>query len=227
MRIIFLPCKTFGLLLGLFLILILFSVVNTADAVLDLGISIGEEGVKSFYVAVGDYYRVPQRDVIIIRERHIDDEEIPVVFFLAGRARVTPAAIIDLRVAGRSWMDITLHLGLSPEIFYVPVDTAKIGPPYGKAYGYYKNRPKKEWRHLKFSDSDVVDLVNLRFISDYYKYSPEEVIKLRGKGKNFVAISSDITKEKKGHKEKIEKIKDGKEERKEGKERHKGKGRAH
>ena len=207
----------------LLLSLILLPGVNTADAGFDLGISVGDEGVKSFYLAVGDYYRVPQREVMMIRERHIDDEEIPVVLFLASRIRVAPATIIDMRLAGKSWMDITLRFGLSPEIFYIPVDAAKIGPPYGKAYGYYKTKPKKEWKHMKFSDNDVVDLVNLRFISEHYKCSPEEVIKMRGKGKKFTAINNDIEKEKKGRKEKI---KEEKEERKqEKKEKHKGKGR--
>lgn len=207
----------------LLLSLILFPGVNTADAGFDLGVSVGDEGVKSFYLAVGDYYRVPQREVMMIRERHIDDEEIPVVLFLASRIRVAPATIIDLRLAGKSWMDISLRFGLSPEIFYIPVDAAKIGPPYGKAYGYYKTKPKKEWKHMKFSDADVVDLVNLRFVSEHYKYPPEEVIKMRGKGKKFTAINNDIEKEKKGRKEKI---KEEKEERKqEKKEKHNGKGR--
>lgn len=184
----------------LILCLLLIASVNTAYAGLDLGVSIGDEGIRGFYLSVGDYYRVPEREVIVVRERRIPDEEIPVVFFLASRARVAPAAIIDLRLSGRSWMDITIRYGLSPEIFYVPVDIAKIGPPYGKAYGYYKNKPKKEWKKMKFSDSDIVDLVNLRFISEHYKYPPEQVIKMRSEGKKFIVINDYVKKEKKGGK---------------------------
>lgn len=184
----------------LILCLLLIASVNTAYAGIDLGVSIGDEGIRSFYLSVGDYYRVPEREVIIVRERRIPDEEIPVVFFMARKARVAPAAIIDLRLSGLSWMDITIRYGLSPEIFYVPVEVAKIGPPYGKAYGYYKNKPKKEWKKMKFSDADIVDLVNLRFISEHYKYPPEQVIRMRSEGKKFIVINDSVIKEKKGGK---------------------------
>jgi hypothetical protein len=74
---------------------------SNSEARVDLGISIGDEGLRGFYLAVGDYYSVPEREVIIVRERHVPDEEIPVVFFIARMARVRPATIIDLRLGGK------------------------------------------------------------------------------------------------------------------------------
>jgi len=181
------------------------SAIPRAGAGVDLGISIGEEGVRSFYLSVGDYYRVPEREVIIIRERGIPYEEMPVVLFLAGRAHVAPGVIVDLRLRGMSWMDITFHYGLSPEIYYVPLRTAP-GPPYGRAYGYYKKWPRKEWKKVRLGDNDVVNLVNLKFASEHYGCSPEEVIKMRSGGRNFVEINEEIKKGKEsGVKEKGEK----------------------
>lgn len=193
--------------------------ISNSEATVDLGVSIGDEGLRGFYFAVGDYYRVPVRDVIVVRERHIPDEEIPVVFFIAQRAHVRPATIRDLRLRGMTWMDITLHFGLSPEIFYVPIrEVVVTGPSYGNAYGYYKKKPRKEWRKIVLDDDAVINLVNLRFISDHYGYEPEKVIKLREGGKNFIVINKEIAKEKKGKKEKI------KEKEENGKEKYKGNG---
>ena len=178
----------------IFMVLIMATLGSTtprAEAGVDLGISIGEEGLRSFNLSVGDYYRVPQREVVIIRERGIPYEEMPVVLFLAGRAHVAPGVIVDLRLRGMSWMDITFHYGLSPEIYYVPLRTAP-GPPYGNAYGYYKKWPKKEWKKVRLGDDDVVNLVNLKFASEHYGYSPEEVIKMRSGGRSFVEINEEI-----------------------------------
>jgi hypothetical protein len=86
---------------------------------------------------------------LIVRDRGIHQEELPVVFFLAQRARVSPEAVVDLRLRGMNWMDITLQFGLSPDIYYVPVKSVKGGPPYGHAYGYCKKHPKKEWKKGK------------------------------------------------------------------------------
>lgn len=162
-----------------------------ADQV-DVGVSIGEEGIRRFYVSVGDYYHVPEPEVIVIRQRGIPYEEIPVVFFLASRAHVTPEAMIDLRLSGMSWMDITLHFGLGPEIFYVPVQAEIHGPPYGKAYGYYKHKPKKEWKTIRLENDDVVNLVNLRFISEYHGCDPMDVIGVRSQGREFIVINDDF-----------------------------------
>ncbi len=177
--------------------LFLFSSVISALAAVDLGLSVGDEGLNGFYLAVGDYYRVPQSEVVVVRDHHVPYYDTPVVFFLAQRAHVAPATIIDLRLRGLSWMDITLHYGLSPEIYYVPV-TYVPGPPYGKAYGYYKKLPRKRWKEIRLHDDDVVNLVNLGFISNHYHYKPEEVIRIRSKGKEFVAVHDELRRGNKG-----------------------------
>ncbi len=177
-----------------------------AETQWNLGISVGNEGVRDFSLSVGEYYRVPQHEVVVVRERGFHDEEMPVVFFLASRARVAPNVIMDLRSRGMNWMDISLHFGLGPEIYYVPINAAKIGPPYGKAYGYYKKYPRHEWKKIRLHDDDVVNLVNLRFISEHYGYAPENVMRMRGDGRNFVTIHETAYKEKHGkHKDRGDK----------------------
>ncbi len=175
--------------------------VIKSDAGVDAGVSIEEEGLSGFLLAVGDYYRIPQWEVILIRERGIPPYEIPVVLFIAKRAHVEPKFITDLRLWGNTWLDITLRFGLGPEIFYVPIGVMVIGPPYGKVYGYYKSKSKKEWKTIVLSDDDVIKLSNLKLMSEHYGYPPEKIIKMRSGGKEFVSISDEIRKEKEKIKE--------------------------
>ncbi|OGC85907.1 MAG: hypothetical protein A2V73_08120 [candidate division Zixibacteria bacterium RBG_19FT_COMBO_42_43] len=193
--------------------------IGRADV--NVGLSIQDGEVRSFYLAVGDYYGVPERSLIVVRERHIPDDEVPVVFFLAREARVGPDVIVNLRLSGKSWMDITLHYGLSPQIFYVPL-AVDPGPPYGKAWGYYKKHPRNKWREIRLADADVVNFVNLKFISNHYGYSPDQVVKMRSGGKKFVAIHGEIKKGKEKSKAKAEST--GKSGKKESKGKSKGKG---
>lgn len=175
-------------------IIFVFSLITgVSHAQVNAGISIGSEGVRGFYLSVGEYYRVPEREVILIHERNIADEELPVVFFIAGRAGVEPGVIVNLRLGGMSWYDISIRYRIYPEAYYIPL-SVKPGPPYGKAYGYYKNKPRKEWRKIKLSDNDIVNLVNLRFISEHYKYPPEIIVKMRTKGNQFVTINDNVKK---------------------------------
>ncbi|MEW5994683.1 MAG: hypothetical protein AB1744_09825 [Candidatus Zixiibacteriota bacterium] len=181
----------FSKLLAVAAVVLLGPAVGWCLADVSLGLTVGEEGLKSFYLAIGEHYQAPEKDIVVLREKKIPDEEMPVVFFLARHAEVDPAVIVTLRLGGKSWMDICLHFGLSVDIFYVPVKSDP-GPPYGKAYGHYKKRKQDKWGEIRFSDIDIVNLVNLKFICERYGYSPDEVIKLRGSGSSFVDINFKI-----------------------------------
>jgi hypothetical protein len=182
----------------LFLAVMLASAPKAAADV-SVGATVTNDGLKTFHLAIGDFFKVPEKEVVYVRERSIPDEEMPVVFFLARHAETSPKFIVDLRLARLSWMDITRKLGLTAEIYYVAVKKDP-GPPYGKAYGYYKNTPRKKWNAIDLADVDIVNLVNLRFISQQYGYSPDMVIKQRCEGKNFIVINHDVKVGKEKHK---------------------------
>ena len=147
--------------------------------------------IGDFHVAVANYYQVPEREVIVIRERRIPDDEIPVALFIARHAGVPWTRVVDMRLHGTSWWDISVRLGVSPDVYYVPVAVVS-GPPYGRALGHYKNKHRKQWSTIVLSDADVVNLVELRFLSEHYHVAPERIIELRGKDRDFVAINYEV-----------------------------------
>jgi hypothetical protein len=163
----------------------LFGSLQYADAGIDIDGTEGYHGINGYYLAASEYYRIPEREIVVIREMRIRDEEIPVVLFIARKARVPYAGVLDLRARGMSWIGITRHYRLNPEIYHIPVK----GLPYGKAYGYYR----KEWREDRLLDEDIVNLVNLLFISNRYGYAPERIMRMRSSGRNFVVIHDEVS----------------------------------
>ncbi len=160
-----------------------------AQTHVDFGVSISDGRLADFYLAVGSHYGVAPREVVAVRDRyHFPDEDLPVVYFLAARAHVAPSVIIGLRAGRTPWFDIALRFGLSPDIFFVPVAAERIGPPYGHAYGYYQKHRGGKWKGVVLADREVVDLVNLRFMSEYHRIPPADVIAMRGRGTAFVSI---------------------------------------
>lgn len=169
----------------------------TAGTVVNNALSAARDG---FFRSIGEYFAVPQTQIVYVQQQRIPDDEIPVVFYMARQAKVTPATIIALRLKGDSWQVITNKYGYGPEIFYVPVNAKMaIGPPYGHAYGYYRNKPKKDWNKIKLEDADIINLVNLKFISEHYKYPVDSIMKMRQKNKVFYTIGDDIEKQKKAN----------------------------
>lgn len=205
-----------------FTLLLVLSISNPCKADVDIGVSIGDDGIKSFYLAIGNHYNVPEKEIIIVRKKNIPDDELPIVYFLARKAGVSPGVIIKLRLGGKSWWEITVHFGLNAGIYYVPVKS-NPGPPYGKAYGHFKNKKKNEWHKIVLTDLEIINFVNLRFISEHYGYSADEVIKMREKGKSFVVINTEVKKNK-GQAKKQAKYVAEEDDNSKGKNKDKGKG---
>ncbi len=182
-----------------FMALIMFTAsasIHESDAREDMGVSSASEGLSEFFLVVGDYYRISQKEILIISERGIPPYEIPVVLFIAKRAHVAPEIIMILRLRDNTWLHTTLHFGLGAEIFYFPVGGVVKDPPYGRVYGYYQHKPKKEWKTILLRDDDIINLVNLKLMSEHYGYPPEKIIKMRSEGKEFLLINDEIRKEK-------------------------------
>ena len=124
------------------------------------------------------------------------------VFFLAARARVEPETIIGLRLSGKTWINICTHHALSQEIFFVPVAVEVKGARYGRAYGHYKNKGRKEAKGLVLTDEEEVNLVNLKFNSEHYGYPAKEIIRMRDDGKNCIVVNDETKKVTHGKKKK-------------------------
>ncbi|HEX5329882.1 hypothetical protein [Sulfuricurvum sp.] len=148
----------------------------------DIGVSGSENGIDGFSFSIGDYYHVPHQEVVVI-ERTIPRDEMSVVYFLARESRRDARYITDLRSRGGNWWDITVRLGLNPRTLYVVNSNRYHNPPYGKAYGYHKDK-----KH-RLRDADIVELVNVRFLSEYHHITPDEVIYHRYRGEKYNRIN--------------------------------------
>lgn len=186
-------------LIRVFLVVLIFtvaSVIESSAGGTNTDVSPGDEAITEFFLAVGDYYRIPQAEVINIRGRGVPPYEIPVVLFIAKRAHVTPEMIMDFRLRDNTWLYTALRFGFGAEIFYVPVRMVPKDSLFAKAYESYKHKPKKEWRAIVLSDDDIVNLVNLKMMSEHYGYPPEKIIKMRSEDRQFVSINDEIRKQK-------------------------------
>lgn len=156
-----------------------------------VAVSLDEDGVRGFRLAVSKHYRVNEQTMLIAHKNKIRDDELPVLFHIATHAHVGPEVVVRLRSRGKSWMAITAHYGLSAEIFYEPI-TGTYGPPYGRAYGHFKNKKRSEWASIKLADFEIVHLANVKFMSKHYGMAPDVVIKLHSKGASFVKFHINV-----------------------------------
>ena len=177
---------------GAFFLLLFAGAAGAAGALDAAGATDGT--IDTFYAALRAYYRVPETEIAAMRKSGISYEELPVVFFIAERARTEMQRVIELRLTNRTWTEIAFRFGLTPDVFYVPLAAAPASAPYSRPYSRYNSRPKREWKTVWLTDRDVINLVNLRFISQSSGTPPERVIRMRSEGKTFPEINEEIEK---------------------------------
>lgn len=148
---------------------------------------VDEDGIRSFHFALSRHYHVAPAVVARLHSRKIPHEHLPIVFLVANRASVSPGTVVELRLTGRSWMEIAAHFGLGVEIFHVHV-TGVHGPPYGKAFGHFRRHGREDWGSIRLTDEEVVVLANLKFLSAYHGRPADDIIRLHREGRGFVAL---------------------------------------
>lgn len=156
--------------------------VSAGAADFNIGISGSDRDLSGFALSVGDYYHVPAQEVVVL-ERRIPRDELSVIYFLSRHSHRNVSYITDLRLRGLSWWDISLRLGLNPHVLYVVESRRHLGPPYGRAYGYYD-------KGYRLSDHEIVELVNVRFLSDYHHVHVDDVIDRRRRGERYLYIDN-------------------------------------
>lgn len=143
-----------------------------------------------FRNAVSQYFQVPEEQVALAGKGKIKEEELPVLFLIVQKGQVSLEKVVQLRGKGASWLTTARKFGVTPGSFYVPLKKAE--GPFRKPYGYFKSRKPAKWKNIVLRDQEIVNLVNLKFLSELYKLTPEQIAGWRTKGKSFVDINAEL-----------------------------------
>ena len=151
------------------------------------GPAIGNDGSGAFHAALRDYFKVTEEQVTACQQQNVGDEELPVVFFIAQRANVDPNAVLAVKSSGLNWMQVANHFRVNPRVLFMPLPTNAVAhSPYEKGYEFYKNHSDR----VSLKDADIINFVNLKFLSEAYGCDPREIIQMRGQGKSFGDINA-------------------------------------
>lgn len=168
----------------IFLAFILTAVLGLSAAALDL---------RADYIkSIGKYFGVSLDRVGRISGAGIAVEELPVVYFIANRSGTAAKKVADLRLEGAGWMEICDKDSLSAIDFYVIVTRPYRSKVYEPTLNKFENTPRNDWKKIELSDSDIINLVNLKMLTSLHDYSVYEVMAMRDYGKSFPRINQQV-----------------------------------
>jgi hypothetical protein len=138
------------------------------------------------HLAVGDYgFSRREIEPVLPRIRSVE-EDLPVVLFLAATSGKSIEFIVGLRSESLTWSAVFGRCRVSHDLLFVGIDRDP-GPPYGKAWGHWKNSPKK----LALSDDDIRGLVTVQTGRRLTGLSALEIAGAQGQGKPVAVVVAD------------------------------------
>ena len=158
---------------------------------IDFGASVRVDDRTDVYLAVSSRYFDEDHDVVRrqgMRYRNPDD--LAVALFISRHSRHSPDRIWDLRRQGLSWWEISVRFGIPTKEWFIET-RRDPGPPYGKAYGYWKKHRKDRNSTVVLSDADCRNMVAVRMVHDYYGVSVEAAMEWRSSGQDLRTLVSD------------------------------------
>jgi hypothetical protein len=148
-----------------------------SDATLSLGL---RDDARVFLNVTNDYFAPPPAVAVeLVRRSRVPEDDYPVILLLARASKRPAEEILRSRLDYLSWSDIMFQQHVSPAVLFAGIDRDP-GPPYGKAWGYWRKHPRGE--RLAIRDRDVIDLAKIQVAAGYHRVSPYTIIAERRKG---------------------------------------------
>jgi hypothetical protein len=70
---------------------------------------------QDLYQDLSQRYQVPMSEVLWVHRQGIVDADLPLVFFIAAKAQVTPGPVVRLHNSGLSWEEVERHYNIEPK----------------------------------------------------------------------------------------------------------------
>ncbi len=149
-----------------------------------------EEDRTEFSAALAAYYGVTPEEVSVVWETEISSEEIAVVLRVAQLSNTSAVNIGTLRVRGDSWQDIMNIRNVGCGSFYMMVAGNVESGLYTPILAKFDSVPETKWDTIDLTNDEIVNLVNLKFLSSQHDFSAFKIMEMRDAGKTFVEISA-------------------------------------
>lgn len=148
---------------------------------------------QAWFQAVADHFEVSVREVEILADSRMSEDEIPLVLLLAHRAGVSTDALVAFHRGGRGWKEIAARYGMGAAAFHVPLaESASAGPLEG-VYEQYRALPSSRWDQIELGDDELVQLADLAFLTAYLRVPAGQVLEEVARGGSFQAAYVALT----------------------------------
>lgn len=127
----------------------------------------------------------------------ITTDDFAVMGFLSNRSGVSLTALWGYRGTGMSWGQVAVTVGVPWDVIVVQ-PSRDFGPPYGKAWGYWRNQGDAR-RGFTLTDREFMRMVEVHTLMKATGRSADDIIQGLKEGKRYRTWAGDTWREKHSH----------------------------
>ncbi len=148
--------------------------------------------LEAYTKAVSEYFKADLAEVQEAASYLPRTDELPVLYYMSLKAGTDPVTVAKERYEGAKWLTLLQQNGLGSDLFHIQVRGFVPSGVYQPILDKYSEDNPASWKSAPLTDRDVLNLANLKFISDHYGYSMYRVMAMRDKGRSFPQIQSEV-----------------------------------
>lgn len=158
---------------------------------IDFDASVQLDDRAEIWVAISSrYFDQDRRIVESLSVRYNDPDDLAVALYIGKRSGRSPEQVFSLFDRGLTWWDVGFKVGLEPDVWFVETSRTP-GPPYRRAYGYWKKHRQDRRHVMVLTNDDVRNLVAARLIHEYFGMPIDEAMRIRAGGDNLRYIMAE------------------------------------
>ncbi|MBU2503214.1 hypothetical protein KJ682_17940 [bacterium] len=119
-------------------------------------------------------------------------DELPLAFTIAAGAGADPAAVAAKRAEGLDWRTVLADFGLGCDLFHLEIRGFLPSPIFQPIFDKFDADNPAQWASAPLTDMDLLNLANLKFITESQDYSLYRVVAMRDKGRGFTQIHQEV-----------------------------------
>jgi hypothetical protein len=174
----------------LFVITLVAAPSTEAGLDIDLGGSVRLNDSTDIFFAVSSRYFGEDHGVVQrFGVRYQNPDDLAVALFITRHSGKPQAEIYRLRRQGLSWWEISIRCGVPADVWFVKVERDP-GPPYGKAWGYWKKHGRDRRQAVVLTDDDCRNFVAVRMAHEYFGVPVETAMEWRSSTRDIRVLVS-------------------------------------
>jgi hypothetical protein len=139
------------------------------------------------------HFGVSQDRLVQLINRGVEPSELPVILTISQKTGMRDVNVMTMRQNGLRWTSALKVAKLDARVFYFAPPQKITSSRFVSIFSALESAGADNQQSIELTDEQIVDLANVKFLSEYHEYQTGELINKRDAGASYESIATYLT----------------------------------